>query len=130
MSKFNTKFQLRRDSLENWNIKDTNNDFVPEDGEPILVKVDNAYKLKIGDGRTHFKSLEYYGDSTGEADWETLLNKPFGEIEVPAEVLTPDFTSEKVLTGTLNNTNIKAVPISDTAYDVEGLKNLLFSYTL
>lgn len=130
MSKFNTKFQLRRDSLENWNIRDTNNDFVPEDGEPILVKVDNAYKLKIGDGRTHFKSLEYYGDSTGEADWETLLNKPFGEIEVPAEILTPDFTSEKVLTGTADNTNIKAISISDTAYDIEGLKDLLFSYTL
>lgn len=130
MSKFNTKFQLRRDRLENWNIKDTNNDFVPEDGEPILVKVDNAYKLKIGDGETHFKSLEYYGDSAGEADWETLLNKPFGEIEVPAEVLTPDFTSENVLTGTLNNTNIKAISISDTAYNTEELKSLLFSYTV
>jgi len=119
MSKFNTKFQLRRDSLENWNIKDTNNDFVPEDGEPILVKVDNAYKLKIGDGRTHFKSLEYYGGGSGDADWITLLNKPFYERQVAEETIIPDYTKDLV-----PNTEemVTITKISNEVYSAEEIK--------
>lgn len=87
-----TKFQLRRDLEENWLRADP----VLADGEPVLALVGETYKMKIGDGESHFSELAYYGGSGagGDADWNTLLNKPFYERQVAEKVYTADFTGD------------------------------------
>lgn len=51
----NTKFQLRRDTLTNW----TTGEKIIADGEPILVRTNDGYRMKIGTGTT-FNQTEYY----------------------------------------------------------------------
>lgn len=93
----NTKFKLRRDTATNWEIADPVNslELAIADGEPILAKVDGVYKMKIGDGIHHFSELPYYGGGgSGDADWTTLLNKPFYEKQIAERVYTADFTGD------------------------------------
>lgn len=120
----NTKFQLRRDSYTNWHASN------PQlaDGEPILVDVEEngVYKLKIGDGNTHFDDLPYYGGGgSGDADWATLLNKPFYEKQIAERTITIDYTE-----GLVPNTEemIAIKKISSEVYSAEEIKQFTFSY--
>lgn len=127
----NTKFQLRRDTLENWLDSTKGNDPVLADGEPVLVDIegDGAYKLKIGDGETVFSELPYYGgEGSGDADWVTLLNKPFYEKQVATKNFTIDYTKETNLSGTMEGADFTACKISDKVYTADTIKNLLYSY--
>ena len=69
----NTKFQLRRDTAANWTATNKGNDPVLADGEPVLAKVDGAYKMKIGDGSSKFSELPYYGGSGGSSSAEKFV---------------------------------------------------------
>ena len=125
----NTKFQLRRDTLENWLNSTKGNNPILADGEPVLVDVegDGAYKLKIGDGETVFSELPYYGGDSGDADWETLLNKPFYEKQIPVRTYTTDFTKIPDATGIDETNTFEVFKISDTAYTAEEMKHLLLN---
>ena len=121
-----TKFQLRRDTYSNWHASN------PQlaDGEPILVNIEEngVYKLKIGDGNTHFDDLPYYGGGgSGDADWVTLLNKPFYEKQVAEQIITVDYTKDPDATGTINTVEVKAFKISDNVYLADEMKQFEFS---
>lgn len=120
-----TKFQLRRDLEENWLRADP----VLADGEPVLALVGETYKMKIGDGESHFSELAYYGGSGagGDADWNTLLNKPFYEKQIAEKTITIDYT-----TGLVPNTEdmITIKKISSEVYSAEEIKQFTFSYDI
>ena len=111
----NTKFQLRRDLVENWITADP----VLADGEPVLAEVEGVYKLKIGDGETVFSELPYYGGDSGDADWTTLLNKPFYEKQIAEQTITVDYT-EGLVPNTEDMITIKQ--ISNEVYSAEEIK--------
>lgn len=134
----NTKFKLRRDTLENWT---TNNPTIAV-GEPILVYDGDDTKIKIGKGPngSTFNNTEYYG-----GDWNSLLNKPFyteriesqsytADYDAPSELLTDD--QEQILyasddTGTIVGVPFKTVQFRKVpAYTAEQLKSLTISYGL
>ena len=119
----NTKFQLRRDLEENWLRADP----VLADGEPVLALVGETYKMKIGDGESHFSELAYYGGSEAgsDADWNTLLNKPFYEKQVAEKIITVDYTKNLVP----NTEEMIAIKqISSEVYSAEEIKQFTFSY--
>ena len=126
----NTKFQLRRDDEESWLSVDP----VLADGEPVLALVDGVYKMKIGDGESQFSELAYYGGSGagGDADWNTLLNKPFYEKQVAEKNFIIDYTKETNLSGTIGSdfgsADFIVCKISDKVYTADTIKNLLYSY--
>ena len=119
----NTKFQLRRDLVENWITADP----ILADGEPVLAEVEGVYKLKIGDGETTFSELPYYGDSSsgGDADWVTLLNKPFYEKQVAAKTITANYTDNLIPD---TEEMITVQKISDEVYTADEIKQFIFSY--
>lgn len=55
----NTKFKLRRDSLDDW----VESNPTLEDGELVLIKVNDKYKIKIGDNIHTFSQLPYIDDT-------------------------------------------------------------------
>lgn len=118
----NTKFQLRRDDENVWTTVNP----VLAEGEPVLSKVEGVYKLKIGDGQTPFSNLPYYGGGgSGDADWVTLLNKPFYEKQIAEQTIIIDYTE-----GLVPNTEemIAIKKISSEVYSAEEIKQFTFSY--
>ena len=131
----NTKFKLRRDTLENWT---TNNPTIAA-GEPILVFDGDDTKIKIGkepNGST-FNNTEYYG-----GDWNSLLNKPFYTERIESHFCTADYNAPSTLlvedqeqilyssddTGTVVGVPFKVVQFRNVpAYTADQLKSLTIS---
>lgn len=129
----NTKFQLRRDFESTWTTANP----VLANGEPVLSKVEGVYKLKIGDGATPFSNLPYIGGNSGDADWETLLNKPFYEKQVAEETITIDYTKEATQVFTQQskkNANIEFIinlyKINDQYYTKETVETFSFDASI
>lgn len=122
----NTKFKLRRDTLENWT---TNNPTIAA-GEPILVFDGNDTKIKIGkepNGST-FNDTEYYG-----GDWDSLLNKPFYDEPISGESYEIDLTQPQV--GQMTFDEDAGVvghfyQISEQYYDIDTLKTFTCDYEM
>lgn len=123
----NTKFQLRRDFESTW----TTTNPVLADGEPVLSKVEGVYKLKIGDGVTPFSNLPYIGGGgSGDADWVTLLNKPFYEKQIAEKVYTADFTGTADVIMQQPNFDINFYKISSNIYSLEELQSLKYTFEI
>ena len=123
----NTKFKLRRDLETNWTTANP----ILADGEPVLSKVEGVYKLKIGDGVTTFSNLPYYGGGSSDADWETLLNKPFYEQQITAQNITINYEDDPNLSEELEGgAIIEAYKISDEYFVDELLNNFIIDYSV
>lgn len=58
MTQLNTIIQLRRDN--DYNFQPIENKYIPANGEVILVDTSaNGLRVKVGDGKSTFKQLEY-----------------------------------------------------------------------
>lgn len=88
----NEKYLLSRiaqkhDIETNWN---NSPDFIPMRGELIVYDIDANYdyeRLKIGDGATTVVDLPFVDENVS---WNTLKDKPFGEVETGGNTLTWD----------------------------------------
>jgi hypothetical protein len=97
---FNTRIQLKYDTYENW---DTNNPVLLK-GEMAVVEVpvetgvaqnEPTYLLKIGDGKSDFKTLKWVSGTAADVySWAKAASKPtYAATEITG---LEDFIGEKV----------------------------------
>lgn len=79
MGAFNARIKHKKDTHENW----TTNDPVLLDGELILVAIDGTVMFKVGDGVSHYTSLDFISSSPSnfvtEEDIDAMFAGTYGD---------------------------------------------------